>query len=350
MILRFDFPWDDFRGWAGSCYRDGAVPLARRAQRRSQKLKQHLPALPWKWVIPVAIALLAFANARSVFSPSAVGQSFASNESLSLTRFVHHDRSTHYAWLSAHEQTGLTPLTERVGVTCGWDRLALPDGSFGDWLRHLPMQDDQATLRDYRKRAANTALQERAVAMAALQPNTNKLGAAAMMVRLRAEYLWILQSGGAAAFHFDAGQRMDWTDWSRGLRASFETGTLRFVQMGQPDTSRSSYCAYLESLFQHTSVQSLLDDTRPVTDGTIAAGDILVRSDGDEQHAVMVVDLAVDENGQIAVLLAQGGAPAVTLHLCANADGKPWHVVYRDGQFDLGPNGVMELSSLRRWH
>ncbi len=350
MIVRFVFPWDEFRNWAISCYRDGIVPLGHRAQMRWQHLSGFLPALPWRVALPVVIALIAFANARSVLSPSAVGQSFASPQAPMPVQFAPPSNQREYAWINGAERAELKPLCDRIAPGAGWRRLSLPSGSFGDWLRHLPMQSSDVLVRDFRKRPVDDAAQDRSAGCFALHPNTNQLGPAAMMVRLRAEYLWAAQAGGAASFHFNTGQRMDWLEWSRGMRASFETGTLRFVQMGKEDTSRSSYCAYLESLFQHTGSQSLLDDTRPVTDGTISVGDILIRSHAGDEHAAMIVDLAVDANGQIAVMLAQGSAPAATLHLCANETGSPWHVVYRDGVFDLGPNGRMHLSTLRRWH
>jgi len=350
MIVRFVFPWDDFRNWAISCYRDGIVPLAHRAQLRWRHLSGYLPALPWRAALPMAIALIAFANARSVLSPSAVGQSFASHQPPMLMQFAPPSNRHEYAWLDEARLAKMKPLRERLPTDTGWRRLSLPAGSFGDWLRHMPMQAADAVVRDFRKRPVDDTAQQRSAGCIALQPNTNQLGPAAMMVRLRAEYLWAMQSGGAASFHFDSGQRLDWLDWSRGTRASFETGELRFVQMGQEDTSRSSYCAYLESLFQHTGVQSLLDDTRPVTDGTISVGDILIRPERGNEHAAMIVDLAIDTNGQIAVMLAQGSSPATTLHVCTDELGSPWHVVYRDGSFDLGANGRMRLSSLRRWH
>lgn len=53
----------------------------------------------------------------------------------------------------------------------------------------------------------------------------------------------------------------------------------------------------------------------------------------------MIVDLAIDTNGQIAVMLAQGSSPATTLHVCTDELGSPWHAaVWRkeDGlQLDL---------------
>lgn len=350
MIVRAAFPFSELRDTAKTVWSQEGRPLLKRARLKSRTLVSKIPGLRIRYALPVCIFFLVFSSASRVFSPATVGQSFGSPDVLSRERVMTRDHSGDYGWLKAADRRAYKPLLDRVDAREGWRRLRVSDGSFADWLRHLPTRPFGEAVLSAKKKSLLESDDPSVAAVLELQPNTHMLAAASMMIRLRAEHAWTAKETAGISFHFDGGQRMDWMAWEQGMRASFETGVLQILTMAEPNSSRESFCTYLETVFEHATPRSLLDDTRPVTDGTIAPGDVFLRADHHGGHAAMVLDVAVSERGQIAVLLGQGGTPARTLHVPNGPNGDPWFEISRDGFVDLGRDGVIEMSELRRWH
>ena len=186
-------------------------------------------------------------------------------------------------------------------------------------------------------------------AVVVLQPHTRRLlSATNMMLRLRAEYAWSAGDLDGLGFHFACGHLSSWRAWARGIRPLAVGRSVRFAATGIKDDGRPNFCVYLETLFRFASGASLLDDSRPVRDATVAAGDILLRT-GRGGHAVMVLDIAMDPHGQIRVLLGQGGRPAQTFHVLRDEGRSPWFMVGQSRLIRLGRYGTFRVDQLRRW-
>src|ERR1043166_7680940 len=96
-----------------------------------------------------------------------------------------------YAWLSKRSIAAYQPLTKRIPPPDGFARTSVDPGSFADWLRHLPVAPADRAVTNSKHQTVFEPGDSRIAAVIDLQPGAgNLLLSPAMMVRLRAEYLW----------------------------------------------------------------------------------------------------------------------------------------------------------------
>jgi hypothetical protein len=183
----------------------------------------------------------------------------------------------------------------------------------------------------------------------ALQPHTAKtLTAANILVRLRAEFLWASGKAESAEFHFTSGHLSTWKEWASGLRPTVSGKNVSVAKTAPPDESRTNYTGWLESVFRYGTVYSLFKDTEPAKDREVEAGDVLLKL-GRPGHALMVLDVAKNAQGQVKVLLGEGGTPVQTFHVPRGKDGSPWFSLGKGQAIELGPKGGYQLKDLYRW-
>jgi hypothetical protein len=259
------------------------------------------------------------------------------------------DRSRQYTWLSRRARAAYMPLCDRIPSPAGFRRVEVAAGSFADWLRHLPAAATDRAVTNFRKKVVRSAGDARVAAVIELQPGAgNLLTAPAMLTRLRAEHAWATGKLPGLRFHFTSGHASAWGDWAAGRRPRVQGRAVQFEASAPADSSRESFCSYLETLFRYTTVYSLLDDTGPVGDGSIAAGDVFIVT-GRRPRACMVLDVAAAETGETRILLGEGGQPAQTFHVITGPDGKPWLPAARDGSIALYGGETLRRKDLRRW-
>jgi hypothetical protein len=259
------------------------------------------------------------------------------------------DRPAQYAWLSAKERKSYQPLTERIPLPTGFSRVPVQNGTFADWLRYLPAMPEGTPVRNAKKEIVLPADHAGLAAVVALQPQTARtLVASNMLVRLRAEYLWASGKLDQAAFHFASGHLSSWREWADGYRSTVKGREVSLSKSAPPDSSRTSFCGYLEGIFKYGNFDSLHHDTDKAADGAVEGGDVFLRR-GRAGHAVMVLDVATDPRGCVAVLLGEGGSPPQTFHVLRGKDGSPWFPLSRSAPIDLGPKGTFQLADLRHW-
>lgn len=259
-----------------------------------------------------------------------------------------------YAWLSPRNIAKTAPLCERIEPPTGYERLRTAHGSFGDWLRHLPTWPADTPVTTAKRKVVLKPDDKTLAAVIALQPGSARvLDASNMLIRLRAEYLW---AGGVldnVQFHFTSGHVSKWSDWAAGKRPAVKGRKVDFHDERPPDASRDSFCSYLETIFQFSSPYSILDDTRPVEDGSISPGDIFLNPALRKGYALIVLDVAHETGNASApavrILLGTGGTPPQTLHVLRAADGSPWFAVSQSHGVTVPGRGVLQFKHLRRW-
>lgn len=349
MVVRFAFPTEEFKAWGNWAWHSAALPTARRTRQKAVGLRRNVRACSVRGLMPLAIGIIAVGTATHALTPVAVG---VPEPRIDVADFVAAARRSihakNYAWLTKHQSATFEAVSDRIAAPDGYDRVILPSGSFGDWLRHLPAGDASSPVRRANGRTVLIPSDDpNLAATIQLQPHTNALGPAGMMVRLRAEHCWGTKSLEQAAFHFTSGQRLSWQAWASGVRALTGESGPYFEMTGMVDDGRDSFCAWVETVLQFTSCESLLDDTRKVEDGTIAPGDLLLRG-GRDAHALIVLDAATDASGRVAVLLGSGSSPAGTFHVLRASNDSPWFML-SSRTIDTGIHGRFELNHLRRW-
>jgi hypothetical protein len=212
-----------------------------------------------------------------------------------------------------HASPGLTrPLSARFAAPEGYARVPLPAGSFGAWLRDLPIRVDRETVRAFDGRT----LERPAAAIVALDVSPRDLQQCAdTALRLHAEWLWAHGRATAAAYHFTSGDRSAYADWLKGERFERNGVGVRRVAGAPRPAGRATYRAWLERVFGYAGSRSLARDTTAVgLEAPLTPGDLFV-APGSPGHVVVLLDVAESPAGRRVALVGQGFMPAEDLHV-----------------------------------
>lgn len=223
-----------------------------------------------------------------------------------------------YAWGPKSDET----LVERFATPSGFHRVPVAKGSFGAWLRALPMAPKGTPVRAYdgRRLAADSAgVIDIDVGNKDLQQCADSI------LRLRSEYLFATGQHEAIRFHFTSGDVSAWSKWAQGFRPKVGKRSVRFAKTAKPDNGYRSFRAYLKNLFIYAGTASMERFSKKVAKAAaddVRPGMFFVRG-GFPGHAVMVLDVIEDGRGHRKLLLGQGYMPAQSFHVVNGSEG-PW--------------------------
>lgn len=224
-----------------------------------------------------------------------------------------------FLWLVSVNQADL--LANRVAPPRGFARVPLEQGSFGDWLRHLPLFPNRPMVKLHS--GALKANQDAHEAVIDLDTGSADLQQCAdCVIRLRAEYLF--SRGRATDIHFNSssGEKLDWTRWSAGERPTLRGQRFTWRRTRPADSSHGTLRDYMEFVFRYAGTKSLARELAAVPEREVMPGDLFIRP-GSPGHAVLVVDVATDRAGRRLMMLAQGFMPAQDMHLLRNLAQPP---------------------------
>jgi hypothetical protein len=221
-------------------------------------------------------------------------------------------------------------LESRIAPPAGFERVPVAPGSWGEWLRGLPMKPLGAPVLTYS--GAEKWRQDVHVAVIDIDIGKRDLQQCAdAIMRLRAEWLYSTGRARDIGFNYTDGKRHAYSGSGRGDYAGFRK--------------------YMERVFAYAGTYSLERELRAGNVEDIAIGDVFIKG-GFPGHAVLVADLAINRaTGEKRFLLLQSYMPAQDIHVLknpSNADGSPWY------QTDFGeelatPEWTFPRSALKRW-
>ena len=251
-----------------------------------------------------------------------------------------------YPWLHTPEEG---TIEGRIAPPPGFRRLTLPAGSFESWLRGLPVKPGRPQVRLFNGGLKSNQEAHHVVLDVDVGKRDRQQCADAVM-RLRAEYLHQAEKDDAICFRFTDGTPARWSEWRQGLRPQLSGRKTEWRKSAGADASYDSFRRYLDVVFSYAGTFSLARELAPVDDvRRIEAGDVFIQG-GFPGHAVIVVDVSEDGQGQRAVLLAQSYMPAQDIHILRNPryPENPWYVVTSDGPM-VTPEWNFPAGSLRRF-
>jgi hypothetical protein len=238
--------------------------------------------------------------------------------------------SAAYPWLAdaaSGVPTAVEALDQRFAPPAGFTRAALDPGSFGAWLRHLPLAPAGTSVVSYRGDLVLPAEHDNLAAVVAIDVGRADLQQCAdSVIRLHAEWLYALGRRDMS-YRAASGGAMPFARWARGERMKPEGSTFSWSTSGRADAGHASFRKWLDAVFTWANTGSLARDTEPVSLEDLRPGDFVVQP-GAPGHAVLVLDLARAADGRRALLLGQGFMPAQSFHVLrpSKAAG-PWFVV-----------------------
>ena len=172
------------------------------------------------------------------------------------------DRSA-YPWIADWTQDipTLIPLEARFPAPAGFSRVEVESGSFGHWLRGLPVRTDRRHVLAYE----GSPLRRPSAAVVFLDVGKRDLQQCAdSAIRLHAEYLWHRGLAAKAAYHFTSGDRSGWAEWRRGERFLIAGSKVKRVNGARRKNDHPTYRGWLTHLFRYAGTRSLARRQFPV--------------------------------------------------------------------------------------
>ena len=171
-------------------------------------------------------------------------------------------------------------------------------------------------------------------------------------MRLRAEYFFNQDNIDSIRFKATDGTDLSFAKWIREERYRLKGARLAaYSSRIFCGNKRQQLEQFLEVVFSYCGTISLDKETKPVNDpNNLKAGDLFIKA-GSPGHAMIVVDVAVNDRGKKVFMLGQGLMPAQNIHIVKNLLDEtlsPWYRITGDLKM-ITPEWVFYRNELKRW-
>lgn len=236
------------------------------------------------------------------------------------------DQLPKYSWVETYNIEN--SLAQQIPVPSGFQRLSLDKGSFGEWLRYLPLHPKGTKVmlhnggeKPYQSGAARVINID--IGKADLQQ------CADAVMRLKAEYHYSQKTYEKIHFNYTSGHKIAFTDWAKGRKPKVSGSKVYFTgASGEKDYSYRNFGKYLRNVFMFAGTASLEKEMKKQALEDLEIGDVFIKG-GFPGHAILIVDVAVHKTtGKKIFLLAQSYMPAQSIHILKNFNSSnlsPWY-------------------------
>jgi hypothetical protein len=222
-----------------------------------------------------------------------------------------------YSWVNDYDRDNT--IISRIDPPTGYTRTSCTQGSYCDWLRHLPLKAQGSPVLHFDGTVKTGAA---AHAVLDLDTGTKDLQQCAdAVMRLKAEYHYSKKDYDRIHFNFTSGHKVSFGDWRRGRKPIVRGNKVSFTGAREiTDNSYSNFKKYMTIIFSYAGTLSLSQEMKPVSLANMKAGDVFIFG-GRPGHAVLVIDIAENTSGEKMFMLAQSYMPAQDMHILTN----PFH-------------------------
>lgn len=217
-------------------------------------------------------------------------------------------------------------VRERILTPEGFERVSQPEGSFGEYLRNLPLKPHGSKVTyyngDIKPWDVHAAVLDLDVGSRDLQQCADSV------IRLRAEYLYLKGFYDKIHFNFTNGFNAEYSKWIAGYRIDVSGNKAGWVKQGSGGIDYTDFRKYLDMVFAYAGTLSLSKEMDNISVDEMQVGDVFLKGDS-PGHCVIVLDMAKNtETGEMIFIAAQGYMPAQEMHIIKNpADPQenPWY-------------------------
>ena len=236
-----------------------------------------------------------------------------------------------YPWLKK-QVPSQSALAIRFTPPSGCQRIRVATGSWGEWLRWLPLAPPGTPARVFDGSLKNR--QDVVAAVVNIDVGTQDLQQCAdAVIRLRAEYQFNADPN-KVHFHLTTGYDFRFSDFVNGQTFKVVSNNVRPAARTPEAPTHAALGRYLIPAFGYAGTLSLSRELLPQPLSEVQPGDVLIHG-GSPGHAVLVVDVAENSTShQKYMLLAQSYMPAQSIHVLNNIWGEPTLGVW----FPVNPN------------
>jgi hypothetical protein len=225
-------------------------------------------------------------------------------------------------------------------------RVHVEPGSFGAFLRGLPLAARDTPVRAYDGRTLHAPTDSRIAGVVALDVSRADLQQCAdTVIRLHAEHGWA-RGKRDMSYRAAAGLALPWSRWARGERIVPSGASISWVPSSRPVEDHVAFRKYLDAVFAWANTVSLEKQAEHVEAAKVRAGDFFILP-GNPGHVVLILDLATRGDEKVA-LLGQSFMPAQNFQVLRPSDGGPWFRLDPSKDVDTPFWKPFPWSSLRR--
>jgi len=258
------------------------------------------------------------------------------------------DNSPEQGVKSYVNEEGMT-IGERYSVPEGYTRSKVDEGSFGEFLRNqkLKKYGEKVLYYDGREKPSQ-GVYDSVLDVDIGDRDLHQCADAVML--LRAEYLYQNGRYEDIAFNFVTGFKAEYKKWMDGYRIKIQGNKASYYKAGSPSNTYSSFRKYMDIVMAYSSTLSLDKELKSVPVSDIQIGDVFIKG-GSPGHAIIVVDMAENQEGDKIFLLAQSYMPAQQTQILINPMDKsisPWYSL-KDKDILITPQWRFELDQLKRF-
>ena len=167
---------------------------------------------------------------------------------------------------------------------------------------------------------------------------------------LRGEYLYSKGLYDKISFNFVSGFKAEYKKWMDGYRIRVQGNDAEYYKASESSNSYEVFRKYMDMVFAYSGTLSLENELRSVSIDDMDIGDVFIVG-GSPGHAVIIVDVANNSNGEKIFLLAQSYMPAQQTQLLINPmdeDISPWYSLKGKEKL-ITPQWTFELDTLKEW-
>jgi len=254
-----------------------------------------------------------------------------------------------YAWKKSIQPS--RRLVNTIAPPKGFARKPAPAKSFAQWLRYIPLKAPGTLI--YLHNGQEKWAQGNHVAVIDIDTGKRDLQQCAdAVMRLKAEYHYGQSEFESIYFNYTSGDKVAFEDWRKGKKPIVKGNKVSFSAMTQAeDNSYPNFKKYMNAIFNYAGTASLSKELARVELSDIQAGHVFIQG-GFPGHAVIVMDVAENEQGEKAFLLAQSYMPAQDMHILKNPSNKsmsPWYLASEVGEELITPEWTFRKGDLKRW-
>lgn len=252
-----------------------------------------------------------------------------------------------YSWLSNYNHNN--SLINNIKPPKGFERLKDGENSFGAWLNHLPLKENNTVYLYNGEKKYNQSAQYKVIDIDVGDKDLQQCADAVM--RLRAEYLLSSNQHRKIHFNYTNGVTIPYSKWSSGLYPSLKANKVIWVGSSN-NTSYKSFRKYMNNIFMYAGTASLEKELLSVGLEDMKIGDVFIKG-GFPGHAVLVVDIAENKTTkEKCFMIVQSYMPAQNIHILNNpneSSDSPWYYINDCNSMIETPEWTFYPNQLKRF-
>lgn len=231
----------------------------------------------------------------------------------------------------------------------GYTRVKVDKDSFGDFLRNqrLKPYGEKALYYDGREKTKG-GVYDSVIDVEIGDRDLHQCADAVML--LRGEYLYSVGKYEDISFNFVSGFKAEYKKWMEGYRIKVDGNNVSYYKATEKSNTYEDFRKYMNIVMAYASTLSLEKELTPVKIEDIEIGDVFIIA-GSPGHAVIVVDMAINDDNEKIFILAQSYMPAQQTQILINPMDEnisPWYSLKGKEKLST-PEWTFQLDELKRF-